>query len=108
MIAFSYTVHCTSPGCTHVAEYKVAARWSDGITSELKTYALVCLDCLPAQYRKAIDKRIACRLTESETLDEVAVFDLKSGHGGKPLSVAKNSECLQKLNLVKTEPDGGS
>lgn len=91
-----------------MAEYKVAARWSDGITSELKTYALVCLDCLPTQYRKAIEKRLSCRLTESETLDEVQVFDLKSAQSGKPLSVAKNAECLQKINQVKTEPVGGS
>ncbi len=108
MMAFTYPVMCTTKGCPHRAEYKIAARWSDGLTSELKTYALVCLDCLPQEYRQAVAKRAACRLTDSETLDEVQVFDLESARGGKPLALAQKPECLQKLNLARIEPNGGS
>ena len=42
-----YAVLCYRPGCDRPAAYKVAARWSDGVTEELKTYSLCCAECLP-------------------------------------------------------------
>ena len=44
-----YLVCCT--GCGRPAGFKVAARWSDGATAELKTYALGCEGCLPVLRR---------------------------------------------------------
>ena len=38
---------CYAAGCPNRAEFKIAARWSDGITTELKTYYLACPACLP-------------------------------------------------------------
>ena len=32
----SYSVLCTRQGCARPALYKIAARWSDGVTEELK------------------------------------------------------------------------
>ena len=32
----SYQVYCTTHDCKNPAIYKIAARWSDGITGELK------------------------------------------------------------------------
>jgi hypothetical protein len=37
-----YPIYCSGKGCKNQAEYKIAARWSDGVVSELKTYALCC------------------------------------------------------------------
>ena len=48
-----YPVHCYQPGCGQPALYKIAARWSDGVTEELKTYALACAGCLPELFRRS-------------------------------------------------------
>jgi hypothetical protein len=64
----SYPVLCYQPGCGQPALYKIAARWSDGITEELKTYALACTECLPTLFRGSCVKRARCRLAACETL----------------------------------------
>ena len=48
------------------AVYKVAARWSDGFTGELKTYSLACKGCLPDLFRQARTKRDRCRLRRAK------------------------------------------
>ena len=42
----SYRILCTHRDCGQSATFKIAACWSDGVTGELKTYALSCPDCL--------------------------------------------------------------
>ncbi len=74
-----YPVVCYAPGCDAPAVYKIAARWSDGTTHELKTYALTCAACLAGQFAAAVTKRAACRLTAGETLDAPGVYDLARG-----------------------------
>jgi hypothetical protein len=80
-----YAVRCYRPGCERLAVYKIAARWSDGITQELKTYALACADCLREQYRAACCKQAACRLTSGESLDVPAIFELVRGQRDQQL-----------------------
>ena len=63
-------------GCDAVARYKVASRWSDGATAELKTYALGCQPCLPVLLARARCAWAACRRAEGETLDLPAVYEL--------------------------------
>jgi len=75
----NYPVLCYRPGCGQPAIYKVAARWSDGVTQELKTYALSCAGCLAAQFRKSREKRSACRLAAGETLEAPGVYELARG-----------------------------
>jgi hypothetical protein len=74
-----YEVLCYTPGCGQPAVYKVAARWSDGVTSELKTYGLVCDACLPAWLQRARERQAICRLTAGEALDQPAVFRIERG-----------------------------
>jgi hypothetical protein len=74
-----YPVRCYRRGCQQLAAFKIAARWSDGITHELKTYALSCADCLAEQYRRSRAKQQACRLAKGETLETLAIFDLARG-----------------------------
>ena len=74
-----YPVHCSHPGCARPAEYKIAARWSDGVTHELKTYALCCGECLPDAYRRAREKQAACRLARGETLEAPGIYLLARG-----------------------------
>jgi hypothetical protein len=80
-----YPVMCYAPGCQHLAAFKIAARWSDGITDELKTYHLACPACLAKLYASAKTKRAACRLAPGETLDAPGIYELHRGDRDKRL-----------------------
>lgn len=80
-----YPVICYAPGCGLPAEFKIAARWSDGQTQELKTYSLTCSSCLAEQYASAVARRGACRLAPGETLDVPAVFEMNRGERDRTL-----------------------
>jgi hypothetical protein len=88
-----YAVLCYAKGCTRDAQYKIAARWSDGVTRELKTYFLACTDCLPELYRSAAAKKAACRLAAGETLGDPEVFEMKRG--------ARDRELIRRPELEK-------
>lgn len=75
----SYSIYCYAQGCKNVAEYKIAARWSDGVQSELKTYSLCCENCLQAEFTKARGKQSHCRLTTGETLEPPGIYRLTRG-----------------------------
>jgi hypothetical protein len=74
-----YTLHCYQPGCARPAVYKIAARWSDGLTEELKTYALCCQGCLAEVYQRSRGKQAACRLAAGETLEAPGIHELARG-----------------------------
>ncbi|MGE3806042.1 MAG: hypothetical protein AB7K24_15335, partial [Gemmataceae bacterium] len=57
----SYRIVCYTPGCGKEAVYKIAARWSDGATEELKTYACTCEACLPSWFHKTCVRQKGCR-----------------------------------------------
>jgi hypothetical protein len=73
----AYPIRCYRPGCSEDAVYKIAARWSDGLTGELKTYALSCRGCLAALYRRSREKQAACRLAPGETLEAPGIYLLE-------------------------------
>ncbi|MBY0228902.1 MAG: hypothetical protein K2W96_06470 [Gemmataceae bacterium] len=72
-----YAVRCQ--GCGQPAAYKIAARWSDGVTGELKTYALCCAGCLATLWQQSLEKRAACLLAPGETLDAPGIYELSRG-----------------------------
>lgn len=80
-----YRVGCHAAGCGREAEYKIASRWSDGITWELKTYSLTCGDCLAALFAVAREKKAACRLAAGETLGEPEVYECRRGSRDREL-----------------------
>ena len=80
-----YPVVCYAAGCSAPAAYKIAARWSDGTTTELKTYSLACESCLARQFVAAGAKRAACRLAAGETLDAPGVYELSRGDRDRAL-----------------------
>jgi hypothetical protein len=80
-----YPVMCYAKGCPREAVYKIAAGWSDGVTSELKTYCLACETCLPELYRAARVKKSACRLAAGETLLHPQVFEMTRGRRDREL-----------------------
>ena len=74
-----YPVTCTTPDCGRPAAYKIAARWSDGVTEELKTYALSCPDCLADWFRRSREKQASCRLAPGEILEPPGIYQLERG-----------------------------
>ncbi|MCS6864142.1 MAG: hypothetical protein RMJ56_00690 [Gemmataceae bacterium] len=91
MALSGYPVLCYAAGCHSPAVYKVAARWSDGITHELKTYYLACAACLPTLFAAACAKRNACRLAADETLDVPGIYELARG--------TRDRELRRRLDL---------
>lgn len=80
-----YPLLCYKKGCGQFASYKIAARWSDGITSELKTYALSCADCLPEWFQISRQKQAACRTVAGETLEPPGIYKILRGQRDKKL-----------------------
>jgi hypothetical protein len=74
-----YPIHCYTPGCGRLALYKIAARWTDGVTAELKTYSLCCAECLLAAFRSSRQKQAACRLATGESLELPGIYRLERG-----------------------------
>jgi hypothetical protein len=67
------------PDCEEPARYKVAAPWSDGKFSELKTYGHACGDHLRAVFRAAEERRATYRPAPGESVDEIGIYRSKSG-----------------------------
>jgi len=91
-----YPVICYAVGCANPATFKIAARWSDGVTHELKTYYLACTACLPKLYASAVSKRAACRLAPGETLDEPGIYELHRGARDVTLKRRKDLESTSQ------------
>lgn len=91
----SYPIYCTTRGCNHLAVYKIAGRWSDGFTHELKTYALVCEACLPDWFRRCLAKHAECRLVKGETLEPPGIFALD--RGSRDVGLHRVTELEQQL-----------
>jgi hypothetical protein len=92
-----YPLYCYHRGCGRPARYKIAARWSDGVTGELKTYALSCEECLPEWFRRSREKQAACRLAAGETLEPPGIYELERG---------KRDRVLQRLPELEKQLAG--
>ena len=88
-----YPIYCSQPGCNNVARYKIAARWSDGATQELKTYALTCDNCLPDAFQRSCEKQAACRLAPGEILEAPGIYTLERGR--------RDTEICRLVDLEK-------
>lgn len=94
-MTFTYQVYCYTPGCKNLAVYKIAALWSDGVTHELKTYALTCADCLAPWFHRSRQKQAACRLASGETLEPPCIFALSRGE--HDFNLQRLADLEQKL-----------
>ena len=91
-----YEVRCNCPA-NAPAKYKVAARWSLGDLSELKTYGLSCDQCLAQVYTDACKKRNACQLAEGESLEAPGIYRYEPG---------KRDAELQRLRDLEEKLSG--
>jgi hypothetical protein len=80
-----YQVLCSSRDCKNPALYKIAARWSDGVVGELKTYGLACAEHLGDEFQRAREKQRTCRLTAGETLETPGIYHLSRGQRDQTL-----------------------
>jgi len=87
-----YPILCYRPGCGQLAVYKIAARWSDGVTQELKTYSLACPACLPELFRRSREKQAACRRAPGEILEAPGIFELARGQRDRTLQRREDLE----------------
>jgi hypothetical protein len=78
-----------------LAVYKIAARWSDGVTQELKTYALTCPACLAEAFRRSQTKQAACRLTAGETLESPGIYEMV--HGQRDQRLPRREDLEQQF-----------
>lgn len=90
-----YPVLCYTAGCSKTAAYKIAAQWSDGVTSELKTYGLACAECLPAWLGRALQRHAACRRAPGEMLDVPGIYRIQRGDRDQQLK--RMSEMERQL-----------
>ncbi len=88
-----YALLCYQPGCRQPARFKIAARWSDGHTQELKTYGLACEACLATWFQRALARQKVCRLARGETLEVPGIFELVRGQ--------RDRERVRRLDLER-------
>lgn len=79
------TVHCCHPDCREPATYKIAAPWSDGSFSELKTYGHTCSDHLGTVFREAEERRRAYHPSLGETVEEIGIYRYEQGKRDRQL-----------------------
>jgi hypothetical protein len=90
-----YPVRCYTRGCQALAVYKIAARWSDGVTQELKTYALACPACLAESFHRSRVKQAACRRAAGETLESPGIYELV--HGQRDQQLLRRADLERQL-----------
>ncbi len=78
-------VRCSLSNCHEPAAYKIAAQWSNGSFTELKSYGYACSDHLGPVFRQAEDRREEYEPTEAETLEEIAIYKYEQGRRDRQL-----------------------
>jgi hypothetical protein len=87
--------HLACYRCGEPAGFKIAARWSDGVTEELKTYGLACENCLAVLLQRSVQRQAGCRLSAGETLERPGVFELARGRRDRELT--RRTELEERL-----------
>jgi hypothetical protein len=78
-------VRCSLSRCSEPAAYKIAAQWSDGSFSELKSYGYACSDHLGPVFREAEDRRQDYHVGPGESLEEIAIYKYEQGRRDRQL-----------------------
>ncbi|MHC5541693.1 hypothetical protein ACYOEI_26030 [Singulisphaera rosea] len=78
-------VRCAYSGCQEPAAYKIAALWSGGSFSELKTYAFSCSDHLGPVFREAEQRQESYMPATGETVEEIAIYRYEQGKRDRQL-----------------------
>ena len=79
------TVQCEIPGCGEPATHKIAAPWSDGRFSELKTYGFACAQHVGEVCAKAEVRWLDYEPVPSESVGAIAIYRFEEGRGDRHL-----------------------
>jgi len=89
---YTRPIPCGTPGCQELAEYKIAAHWSAGKFSELKTYGLACAQHYVQTYRDALRRRKVHPPSPEESQTEMSVYHFEKGKASAKLDKVPNPE----------------
>ncbi len=78
-------VRCSLARCSEPAAYKIAAQWSDGSFSELKSYGFACSDHLGPVFRNAEGRREDYAVGPGEALEELSIYKYEQGRRDRQL-----------------------
>lgn len=94
----NYPVRCYGEGCKNLAEYKIAARWSHGASSELKTYALACEACLPQLFASSRARQKLARTLPGELGEEPGIYIPIGGWGDREMvwAIEREADLLER------------
>jgi hypothetical protein len=90
------TVLCEIPGCGEPATYKVAAPWTDGRFSELKTYGFACPDHVPDLCRFAEMRWLDYEPVKGEQVERIGIYRLEEG---KPDRLLARDRAMEETFL---------
>jgi hypothetical protein len=79
------TVRCSLAGCHAPAAYKIAATWSDGALSELKSYGFACADHLGPVFRDAEKRHLEYHPVTGESVEEIGIYKYEQGKRDRQL-----------------------
>jgi hypothetical protein len=89
---YERVVRCFEAGCEEPATYKIAAPWSDGRFSELKTYGFACADHLKDVLRSAEARWLSYEPVRGEVVQEIGIYRYEPGKGDRQLRRDKDVE----------------
>lgn len=98
-----YPILCYGEKCQKPAVYKIAARWSHGASSELKTYGLACEDCLPVLFRDSMKRQTQARTLPGELGERPGIYQLFEGWRDRDLVRLTDLEEKLKTKSEETE-----
>ncbi|HMP17891.1 MAG TPA: hypothetical protein PKD72_12765 [Gemmatales bacterium] len=89
----NYPVRCYGEGCEELASYKVAAQWSHGHSSELKTYGLACRQCLPKIFLQSLERQKKVKTLPGELGEAPGIYCM--------LGAWRDRELVRDMELEK-------
>ena len=82
---FTTIVRCSLPGCQEGARYKIAAHWSGGSFTELKTYGFACSDHLREIFSNSELRHFEYNHSHAETVEELGIYKYEQGKRDRQL-----------------------
>jgi hypothetical protein len=89
---YTREVSCGVPECENAAAYKIAAPWSSGKFTELKSYGLACADHYGLAFRNALQRARKHVYSDEESVGEIGIYYFEKGTPDKQLQRLKNLE----------------
>jgi hypothetical protein len=94
------TIYCSDPKARHrPAKYKIAAAWTGGDYSELKTYGFADDECVVDVFKAALDRLTKFRSSEGETVGELHIYLLDNKRSDAALEHASEVEKMVRAKL---------